>query len=96
MQLLKQDSSTLFETSQEIMLIFAVTQGYLDSVDDSDIEVWRQKFLEYLDSNCKKLLNNLEKEQKLKEELQKEMTRETESFMKVFNKLYAKRTNSEK
>ncbi|MEK7595099.1 MAG: F0F1 ATP synthase subunit alpha [Patescibacteria group bacterium] len=94
MQLLKQDLTTLYETPEQIMFVFAAIRGYLDLVEDKDIETWKHKFLEHLKTHCRALTETLRKETKLKEDTEKVMVKEIENFMITFTKLYAKHKNS--
>ena len=50
MEILKQGQYQPMKVEDQVMVIFAVTQGYLDDLEASEIRSWEASFIEYMRS----------------------------------------------
>ncbi|MCL4870636.1 MAG: F0F1 ATP synthase subunit alpha [Anaerolineae bacterium] len=50
MEMLKQPQYNPFRLDHQVMLIYAVSRGYLDNVAVSKVDAWRQAFVRYMDT----------------------------------------------
>ncbi len=67
-EILKQGWDEPLVVSKQIILIWAATNGYLESVSLEKVSLWKQRFLAYLDDKESKLLKSVAKKKKLAEE----------------------------
>lgn len=72
-QILKQKKNKPYRLALEVAVIFAATRGYLDEIPVAEVEEWEEKFISRLETNEKKLLDNIEQELKLTEALEKDL-----------------------
>ena len=75
-ELLKQPQYKPLNVVDQIMMIFAGTQGYLDNVAVSDVQRWESEFLEFIHNKKKDVWNNLD-ENKDKGDAMKKADNET-------------------
>jgi F-type H+/Na+-transporting ATPase subunit alpha len=83
-EVLKQDQYQPMSTGNQVALIYAVTQGYLDQVDVEDVKDWENKFLKFMDIQYKKLLASIEKAKDFEKEVEGELRKAIEEFNKTF------------
>ncbi len=69
-QLLKQPQYRPLSLSQEVMVIYAGTNGYLDEIDLDRIPEWEQSFYQFIASSHPEISNGIEREKKLTPELE--------------------------
>ncbi len=67
-EILKQGWDEPLPVSQQILLIWAATNGYLEKVELEKISIWKQRFLNYLNDKETKLLKSIAKKKKLEED----------------------------
>lgn len=83
-ELLKQDQYAPLSVSQQIMLMFAGTRGYLDKIDVKDIHRWERQFVNFLQNKKQKLLSQIATGGKIEDKFEKEVIKEIEDFNQNF------------
>lgn len=83
-ELLKQRQFVPMSVERQIVLFFAGTYGFLDDLPVAKIVDFETKYLEYMATIHRKLLNSIKKEEQLSDELIKELKEATEDFKKNF------------
>ena len=83
-EILKQDQYSPMSFEKQIAIIYAATNGYIDSIEVENINRFEKEFLEYLDVKHPDLLPAISERQVLDEEIEKELGTALESFLKGF------------
>jgi F-type H+-transporting ATPase subunit alpha len=84
-ELLKQGQYSPMDVAKQILVIFAVTQGYLDSTPVDQVKKYEEQLLAFVDSRGKDVLEALNKSQALDNETQPMVAKLLESFAKQFS-----------
>ncbi len=85
-ELLKQPQYSPLTIAEQVIVIYAGTNGYLDSITVSDVQNFEKGLLEHLRNKCQTLLNDLaSNDRKVEGELEKKIKAEIETFAKDFN-----------
>jgi len=82
-EILKQKQYDTMDVVHQVMILYAVTNGYLDDVDVKKVGEWEQKFHKYLDLSQKKLLDEIREKKELTDEIEKEIKQAVEDFKKM-------------
>ncbi|MBU0579091.1 F0F1 ATP synthase subunit alpha [Patescibacteria group bacterium] len=82
-EILKQGWEKPMPMAQQVLIIWAVTNGYLDKIAVEVVNTWEQKFLEFISVKYPKIEDIIKKETKLSDETIKAM----EVATKLFNEL---------
>ena len=83
-EVLKQKQYSPMPVEQQVAIIFAVTNGYLDDVDVSLIRQWEADFLEYLRDAQTALLDGIRTKKALDDDLTKKLKAAIELFKPMF------------
>ncbi len=83
-EILKQDQYSPMSIEKQIVVIFAATNGYIDSVDIENVKRFEKEFLEYQEVTHPDLLPAISERKVLDEEIEKELKSSLESFLKGF------------
>jgi F-type H+-transporting ATPase subunit alpha len=67
----------------QVMVIFAVTRGYLDDIEVDEIQRWGWEFLEFMRSKPE-VGGRLRDEKVLSEDLEAQLVEAIEGFKKIF------------
>ena len=84
MQILKQKQYSPVTVEKQVAIIFAGTNGYLDNIDESRIEEFEEKFMDYLDSSCSDIMSNIKSSGELSDKDKESLKEKTEGFVKGF------------
>jgi F-type H+-transporting ATPase subunit alpha len=79
-EILKQPQYQPMPVEQQIIVIFAVTNGYLDAVPVSGIKQWERDFLEYMGAENPQILEGIRKEKVISKDLEANLRKAIESF----------------
>jgi F-type H+/Na+-transporting ATPase subunit alpha len=82
-ELLKQPQFSPLKTEEQVAVIFAGTQGYLDKLAIDQVRRFEEGLLAHLRSQ-KKVLDGIRKEKALSDDLKAQLTAEIDSFAKTF------------
>ncbi len=84
MQILKQKQYSPVSVEKQVAIIFAGTNGYLDSIEDSRIVEFEDKFMDYLDSSCSDIMSNIKSSGELSDDDKNSLKDKIEGFVKGF------------
>jgi F-type H+-transporting ATPase subunit alpha len=85
-QLLIQSQYAPFLMEKEVVLFYAVTNGYLDSIDVKMCADFESKFLSYLETNHPSILVGIKQSGDLTSEIEERLKSAIENFIKFFTK----------
>jgi F-type H+-transporting ATPase subunit alpha len=83
-ELLKQGQYVPMEVEDQVAVVFAGVNGYLDDIPTSSISKFEKEFLQYLKSNKPSILESIKTKKKIDEELDKELRKAIEDFKAAF------------
>ena len=83
-EILKQSQYQPLPLAQQVSLVWAATNGFLDNIDLSNISLFKERFLHFLTSKKEKLLTEIRVSNTFDEKLTKELEKATEEFKKGF------------
>ncbi len=83
-QLLKQPQYQPLSLAQEVMVIYAGTNGYLDNIDIERIPEWEQKFYKFMAASHPEIGNAIERDKKLTPETEDALKLAIDEFNKQF------------
>jgi F-type H+/Na+-transporting ATPase subunit alpha len=79
-ELLKQPQFQPMPVEQQVVVIFAVTNGYLDAVPVAEIKEWERGFREYVAAEYPQVTEGIRKEKVLSKEIEADLRRGIEAF----------------
>jgi F-type H+-transporting ATPase subunit alpha len=79
-EVLKQGQYQPMGVEQQVVIIYAVTNGFLDDVPVADIREWERGFLEYMQAQWPQVGERLRKEKELKKDLEEELKRAVAAY----------------
>ena len=85
-EVLKQMESSPLSVEQQILVIFAATRGYLDDVPSPQVLPFEKEFLDFVQGRYSSLFENVKKEKKLSDNLEKQLREIIQEFKVVFKK----------
>ena len=83
-EILKQHNFSPMLQAQEVAIIWVATKGFLDDIAVEDCGRFKEEFLDYLENVEKSLLAKIEKEEKLTDEIAKDLEKEVTKFKRRF------------
>lgn len=72
--------------SEQVISLWAATNGYLDEIEVDKIREFEQKYIAYLKLSQKKLLSEIADKKELDEKLVKQLEKATKEFVKIYGK----------
>ncbi|MBO8168508.1 MAG: F0F1 ATP synthase subunit alpha [Thermoanaerobacteraceae bacterium] len=85
MEILKQDQYQPMEVEEQVVVIYTVTNGYLDDIEVSDIRRFEQEFLKFMRASKKNILDKIRSEGDLTKETEEELKKAITEFKDSFN-----------
>lgn len=85
-ELLKQDQYAPLQAEEQVVVIFSGVNGYLDTIETSDVTRFEKEFLGEMHGKHAALLTTIREEGKLSEESEKKLRSILDKFVKVFAK----------
>jgi F-type H+-transporting ATPase subunit alpha len=82
-EILKQPQFRPMTVEQQVMVIYAVTNGMLDAFEVSELKVWEHDFLEYMHTQSPQVGEKIRNEKALSKETEAELKKSIESFNKM-------------
>lgn len=79
-EILKQGWDEPIPVSHQVAVFWAVKNGFIDQVIIDNVKQWETEYLQYLENKHPKTLNNIVKEGKLTQNVEKELAKITKSF----------------
>ncbi|MCK4892919.1 MAG: F0F1 ATP synthase subunit alpha [Calditrichia bacterium] len=83
-ELLKQDQYLPMDVAKQIAIIYAGTQGLLDTVAVRDVRRFEAEFLEYLENKQPDIFQAINKEKILSDKLKETLKKVAEEFLQLF------------
>ena len=83
-EILKQPQYQPIPVERQIVAIYAVTNGYLDDLDISEVRSWERGFLGFVESRFDDVLIGLRQEGKLTEDIEGRLRHSIEEYNEVF------------
>ncbi len=84
MELLKQNKNKPFPVEEQIVVIFAAINGYLDDIEIKDVRKFEQDYLAYLKSGGLGILEEIAEKKVISDDLTNKMKSALETFKKQF------------
>ena len=85
-ELLKQPQYSPLTISEQVIVIYAGTKGYLDNINVDQVVRFEAGLLKHLRNNCQKLLEDIStNDRKVEGELEQSIRTEIEKFIADFN-----------
>ena len=78
--ILKQGWDKPLKVEEQVLIIFAAVKGYLDVIQESSLAAWEVAYLEYIRVTASDTLKKLKAEQKISDELEKEIAQLVQTF----------------
>jgi len=83
-EILKQGQYDPMEVADQIMVIFAATNGYLDDLEVERIGDWEEDFLEWVHSARPEMVEKLQEEKRFADDLEERLADAVEEFGEHF------------
>src|SRR5213083_2615135 len=83
-EVLKQRQYEPMPVEQQVMVIYAVTNGFLDQISVSEIKDWQRAFLEFMDKQFPQVPQKIRSEKILSKETEADLKRGIEAFNQQF------------
>ncbi len=83
-EMLKQSQYSPFSVEKQVAMIWAATNGYLDSIPESDVRRFEQEVMEFLDSKYAKVIAAIRDRKQLDDETKRDLKGALEEFKAVF------------
>lgn len=84
-EILKQKQYIPMDVSEQVLILFAGTYGFLDDVEITRLSEFETKYLDYIKTIHKKLFTSIQKEGKISEDSIKELEKATADFKRKFD-----------
>lgn len=85
MEILKQAQYKPLKVEEEIMILFAVTNRYLDDIPVDRVKAFENDFLEYMENTSSGTAKKILEKKELTDEIKEELKLKIEEFKKTFN-----------
>ncbi|OFK79804.1 ATP synthase subunit alpha [Anaerosphaera sp. HMSC064C01] len=85
MEILKQAQYKPLKVEEEVMILFAVTNRYLDDIPVDRVKAFENDFLEYMENTSSGTAKKIIEKKELTDEIKEELKLKIEEFKKTFN-----------
>ena len=85
MEILKQAQYKPLKVEEEVMILFAVTNRYLDDIPADRVKAFENDFLEYMENTSSETAKKILEKKELTDEIKEELKLKIEEFKKTFN-----------
>ena len=83
-EILKQPQYTPYQVQDQIVVIFAATNGYADTVAIKDVQRWEGELVEFLRQKHKTILDKIASEKKISDDIKADVKKALEEFKAIF------------
>jgi F-type H+-transporting ATPase subunit alpha len=83
-EVLKQGQYVPMDIEDQVLIIFALTNGYLDDIEIKDIERFEQQYLEFMKASRAKIVEELKTTADISDALEKKIRKAIEDFKESF------------
>ena len=84
-EVLKQGQYAPMDVEDQVLILFALTNGYLDDIEVKKVQRFEKEYLEFIHSNCSDTVADLKKTKDIDEKLDQKIKSALERFKKSFN-----------
>lgn len=84
---LKQGWDKPLKVEEQVVIIYAAINGFLDAVKEEDIQTWEKKYMDFVHNSYSDLLEEIATEKKLTDEIKDKITKMIESFNNLHKEL---------
>ncbi|MBE3094350.1 MAG: F0F1 ATP synthase subunit alpha [Actinobacteria bacterium] len=84
-EVLKQGQYCPMDVEDQVLILFALTNGYLDDIEVKKLQRFEKEYLEFIHSNCADIMEDLKKTKDIDEKLEQKIKNALERFKKSFN-----------
>ncbi len=85
MEILKQAQYKPLKVEEEVMILFAVTNRYLDDIPVDRVKAFENDFIEYMENTSSDTAKKILEKKELTDEIKEELKLKIEEFKKTFN-----------
>jgi F-type H+/Na+-transporting ATPase subunit alpha len=78
--ILKQDERDPMPVEEQVVVLYAASNGYLDEVETESVPDWERQFRDYMRNSHSDLLETIRSEQKVSDESEEELREAVEHF----------------
>ena len=83
MEIIKQGQYRPMPVEQQVVSIFAATNGYMKDINIHEVASFEEGLLDYFDTNCQSILEEIRTEGKLSDELEEKIKEAIVAFRKT-------------
>jgi F-type H+/Na+-transporting ATPase subunit alpha len=83
-ELLKQSQYTPYEVTDQVLSIFAATNGYVDSFPTKDMRRYEKEMLTFMKQKYTKMYDSIVKDQKISDDVKKQLEDALKEFKSIF------------
>ena len=83
-EILKQGQYVPMPVEEQVAVIYAATNGWVDDIPVEKVRQWEKEFLAHMQANGRDVLDLILKDQKLTDDVKAGLERELEDFAKIF------------
>ncbi len=83
-EVLKQDQYDPMPVENQVAIIYAVTNGFLDDIEVDKVTLWEKDFLKYLNSSQKEMLSLIAEKKELTDEIASKLEKTIKEFKEVY------------
>jgi len=83
--MLKQDQYKPLSVAAQVAVLYALTRGHLDEVAVERVREWEEKFLRYMDTSRRDVMDLIEKEKDLSETVEESLKDAIGEFNSTFS-----------
>jgi len=83
-EILKQPQYSPYSASEQVILIFAATNGYLDTIDETEVSHFESELIDFIRQKYKNVIQLLDQHEAIKDEVKSVMVEALEEFKAVF------------
>lgn len=84
MEILKQPQYRPLPVEKQVVILFAVTNKYLDDIDNDAVAAFEREFFEYMEKSHNNILTDIREKKVLSEENEQELREALDRFRKMF------------
>jgi len=83
-EVLKQGQYSPVKVEEQIAMIFAASNGYVDSIPETDVKVYEKQMIEFLRTKHSDILKNISEKKAMSDDIKKSLTAALVEFAAVF------------
>lgn len=84
-EVLKQDQYQAMPMEKQVMIMWALTNGYLDDVEVKEVKAWEEGFHKYVNDVAKNILDEIKQKKELNDELEAKIKQVVQDYKSTLN-----------